>query len=242
MLGCCALIDSSIPAGSDLLEISMKTDGIRKVPALSLYFKHLFSIREYFIVIGKYCQEWDAPSNTFKKVHECSACKPVQMPGPIWDELSKRKPLIPDPEPNNEGGWMSYCELVAQGETSGKYQPSLQQRKGKSTIKNRAKLMRDQCVRGFKQCSDCGRKRLIYSFKRLCADEQVQLASAIQDVEFTCGSHPLPVQHPLRVGDNPLIMGDLLSCQAEMEAAYYSDSRPAALVPDRSDWPLVCAH
>ena len=34
----------------------------------------------------------------------------------------------------------------------------------------------------------------------------------------------------------------MLSCHAEMESAYYSGSRPATLVPTRSEWPEVCVH
>ena len=240
MLASCALIDSSIPAGSELLK--RKTKDVRNVTALHHYFEKHMTIRDYVIVLGKYCQGWDAEKSEFKKLFDCSACQTVKMPGQIWDSLSKRKPLVPDPEPSSDGGWMSYEELVAQGETSGKYQPSLMKHKSKSSLKNRSKLMRDQCVRGFKACADCGRRRLLYSLKRLSTEEQLQLASAMQDVNFLCGNNPLPLQHPLRASENPVVTDDVLSCQATMEAAYYSDAKPSALSPPRADWNLVCFH
>ena len=121
MLSCCALIDSAIPQGRDGLHL--KTDDVRKFTGLASYFKIHMQVRDYTVTFGKYCQVYDVEEAEFTKVCKPGCppcCKPVQIDGPVWNQLVKRKPLIPDPEPSPGGAWMTYNQLVDQGETSNK--------------------------------------------------------------------------------------------------------------------------
>ena len=95
---------------------------------LNEFVKSHFSVRDYFVVIGKYCQKYDSNTGACVKATECGGCKSVKMTGGVWADLSTRKPLLPDPEPM-AGEWLQYEDLVNLRLTSGKYQPSLDKSK-----------------------------------------------------------------------------------------------------------------
>ena len=75
--------------------LQLKTPDVRGFTGLQKYFQVHLQAVDYFVVFEKYCQRWDAAAGEFDNVSKCAVCKPVRMPGPIWAEISKRKPLLP---------------------------------------------------------------------------------------------------------------------------------------------------
>ena len=56
----------------------------------------------------------------------------------------------------------------------------------------------------------------------------------MQDVEFVCGVHPLPLEHALRTREHPMVMDDKVVCSSPMEVLYYGEKA------QNLKWPLVC--
>ena len=198
MLSFAFVVDSQLPGGEEGL--SLKSNALHKQAAFNEFVQSHFSVRDYFVVLGKYCQEWQAGSNSFVKKFDCDCCKPVKMSGEIWEDLSTRDPLLPDPEPMG-GEWLQYADLIALRKTSPKYQPSLTQPKqaALSEVPNRRKLTKAETVRSFVKCcnANCGKLRCVYSLEALSPDEAKQFVTATQDVNYYCGSQPLPPRPPV---------------------------------------------
>ena len=102
-------VDSSLPNGPGGL--ALKCKDLHKKEQLNEFVKSHFSVRDYFVVIGKYCQEYDSNAGACVKAAECDVCKPVKMAGGVWADLSTRKPFLPDPEPM-DGEWLK-CDQLA---------------------------------------------------------------------------------------------------------------------------------
>ena len=139
--------------------------------------------------------------------------------------------------------WLKYEELVALRTTSEKYRPSITA-KPTSKVADRKNTLKAETVRSHIRCSSgaCGKLRCIYSTAALDADAQRELVAALEDVRYSCGSHLLPLDHPLATRSKPVIVDDQLSCAAPMEVYYYHDNRPKLLLPARIEWPVVCYH
>ena len=65
---------------------------LRTMTGLQKWIEVHVTQRSYHMVIGKYCQCAGG--------EKCAACKPVRMDSQVWDELSRRSPLLLDPEPS----------------------------------------------------------------------------------------------------------------------------------------------
>ena len=229
-----------MPSGLEGLQL--KSGDLHGKAGFQAFVNSHFSVRDYFIVIGKYCKSFDSGTGEFSQKFPCGCCKPVKMPGPIWESLSQRKPLLPDPEPMS-GTWLKYDELVAQRVTSDKYRPSRTEKTG-SNIPNRKKVIKAETVRSFIRCTspNCGKLRCIYSLAALDTSAAQQLADALQDENYCCGLRLLPLDHPLSTCPKPVFADDQLSCAAPMEVYYYHTDRPKTLTSAQGEWPIVCYH
>jgi hypothetical protein len=221
--------------------LKLKSKDLNGKASFQAFVESHFSVRDYFIVIGKHCQSWDGSVCKFTHTFDC-VCKPVKMAGDIWQSLSVRDPLLPDPEPAGNS-WLQYGELVALGVTSEKYRPSIKS-KPTSKITDRKKVLKSETVRSFIRCcgDDCGKLRCVYSLGALDNDAQMQLLDEFQDLKYYCGSQLLPMEHALSTRSKPVVVDDQLSCVAPMELQYYHEMRPKALLPARAGWPVVCYH
>ena len=240
MLSFALVVDAQLPQGAAGLDLKSKV--LHKQAAFNRFIKSHFSVRDYFVVIGKHCQSWDSGAKSFSKKFQCN-CKAVKMDGEHWADLSTRDHLLPDPEPMG-GKWLQYHELALLRKTSQKHQPTLTEPKSVSQITNRKKLLKPECVRSYVKCCDegCDKLRCVYSLGALDVGIVDQFVTAAQDVKYMCGSQPLPGGHVLCTGEKPIIVDDQLSHVAAMEINYYHNSRPKALTPKRDEWPVLCYH
>ena len=114
MLSFALVVDAQLPQGAAGLDLKSKV--LHKQAAFNRFIKSHFSVRDYFVVIGKHCQSWDSGAKSFSKKFQCN-CKAVKMDGEHWADLSTRDHLLPDPEPMG-GKWLQYHELVLLRKTS----------------------------------------------------------------------------------------------------------------------------
>ena len=73
-------------------------------------------------------------------------------------------------------------------------------------------------VRGYIICSECGKRRVIYSAKKLSAVEERLVMRVQEELLYTCGSPLFPG------GDlqDTVLVREGINCSSPMEATYYA--------------------
>ncbi|XP_052761907.1 uncharacterized protein LOC128204534 [Mya arenaria] len=73
-------------------------------------------------------------------------------------------------------------------------------------------------VRGFALCRECGKRRVVYSAKKLSTDEERSVMRAQEELVYMCGN---PLFHA-GIYHNTIIVKEGINCNSMMEAAYYA--------------------
>ena len=111
-IACLAVIDSEIPQDSGALE--MKTKALRKCKGRKQCIELHCVERAYCVSTGKLCWTYNEQGDFLAQDPACKSCKKPSISGPIFNQLSTRRPLNPDPEPAraNKNEWATYGELA----------------------------------------------------------------------------------------------------------------------------------
>ena len=97
MLACLAVVDSTIP--QDETTLKLKTPDLRKFNGLKQCIETHCIGRAYCVSIGKLCWKYNEATKEWFRGQGCKSCKQPSIPGPLFNKLSSRRPLNPDPEP-----------------------------------------------------------------------------------------------------------------------------------------------
>ena len=160
------LVDASFD-----LQPSDKLSQKSLTPALKEFMSHCCRERHYFFEIKK-CGET-----------ECTICFPVRLPS---EEFQKVKPL-PDPVLKDDGHYKPFDEVYGV-ETTEEHRPSLQKRSQKKTLPFYASVQHVRNTGMMLMCDECGMWRLVYATRKILADENRLLESALDGLSFSCCS------------------------------------------------------
>lgn len=73
-------------------------------------------------------------------------------------------------------------------------------------------------VRGFVSCCECGKRRVVYSSKRLTSKEENALKRVQEELLFVCGS----VLFPGGEYQDTIVVKEGQSCNSPIEVTYYA--------------------
>ena len=170
------IIDQTIPHNQQGLVL--KSAQLHHKDRLKHFIQTHMHTRDYFLVVGKYCQHYVPETEAIeKKIGFDCPCKPVKMGAEVWTDLSTRQPLLPDPTPLN-GKWLQYSDLVLLRTTEARHQPSLSEKQAPSNIANRKKVIKPETVRGYLQCTDCPKIRCVYNLAAMSADDVLRFTQS----------------------------------------------------------------
>lgn len=126
--------------------------------------------------------------------------------------------FIPDPVLKEDGVFKSFEETYGTP-TTDKDRPSLQE---KVTTTERDKQLKNLLVatkvRDFVVCCECGKRRVVYSSRKLSAAEERALIRLQEELLYICGS-------PLFPGgefQDKIVVREGINCQAPIETTYYA--------------------
>jgi hypothetical protein len=210
----------------DPSNLNLKSATLKTMKGLQQWIDVHVTQSPYHVIIGKYCQVAGA--------QKCAACKPVKMETAIWNKLSRRVPLLPNPEPSAlpecKGEWASYNELVGRLTTSVEYQPAADEKAAKAA--DRAELKRER-GRFWVGCVDCDKRRVIFSSTELCEPQFDRMQLWLEGINYSCG-----FDFRGAPGNGFAVrVNETLTCNKPMESAYYY-----ANLSERGDYKLVCYH
>ncbi|XP_052761673.1 uncharacterized protein LOC128204302 [Mya arenaria] len=134
---------------------------------------------------------------------DCAYC--TINPPRIPEELFKELYFVPD-STVNANGYTPFDELYGT-ETDDSGRPSLTL-KPQSTAK----------VRGFVHCCECGKRRVVYSEKRLCPQEEKSLIRVQEELLFVCCA----VLFPGGQYQDIIIVKEGQCCSSPIEVTYYA--------------------
>ena len=128
--------------------------------------------RAYCVSIGKLCWKYDETNSTWQRDSGCKSCKQPTIAGALFNKLSSRRPLNPDPEPTraHSNEWAKYAELAAKGTTTEVYRPSKDKAKKRAKAGEGQSGIKDQYIRSFLKCSNCTKHFLLYAAE--CPSEE----------------------------------------------------------------------
>ena len=138
---------------------------------LKAFYEHCCRSRHYFFSIKKCGEE------------QCEICEPPRMP---IEEFKKLKHL-PDPMNGEEGHYISFEEAF-QEETSEKDRPSLTNKPRRKSLPFTPSVQHVNNIALMLQCEECDLWRLLYSKRRLSAQDKTEIQSVIDDISYTCGA------------------------------------------------------
>ena len=240
MISCLAVVDSTFP--QDESALGLKTAALRKCNGLKKCIEMHCIERAYCVSIGKLCWKYDQATDTWERDSGCKSCKQPTIAGPVFNQLSARRPLNPDPEPTRAEGneWAKYAELAAKGNTTEQYRPSINTTKKRAKVGEGQSGLKDQYIRSFAKCSNCPKLFLLYAAQCPTPADVEAFQSVTSDISTCCGKLPLPPNHDLhRLG---LQVNHNNSCAGPMEEQYYSKKIPKTQCFPQLPWPLLCFH
>ena len=242
MLACLAVVDSAIP--QDETTLKLKTADLRKFNGLKQCIETHCIERAYCVSIGKLCWKYNEATEEWTRGQGCRSCKQPSIPGPLFNKLSSRRPLNPDPEPTRarSNEWAKYTELAAKGTTTEQYRPSIKTAKKRAKAGEGQSGLTDQYIRSFIKCSNCDKSFLLYATQCPTQTDVEEFEAVTSDVNTRCGTLPLPPNHPLhRLG---LQVQHKNNCTLPMEEPYYNYSQkiPKTQCFPKLPWPVCCFH
>ena len=193
---------SALLVFDDSLTVSIKKAQVGQYPRLQAFLQHCCRQRHYFFDILK-CGKPD-----------CDICKPVRLPTEVFQQLHH----LPDPTPGPDGHFVNFDQMLGQ-QTVEDHRPSLKAKKSKKTLPFSASKQHVKNVDMMLQCDECGLWHLLYSKRKLKAEERKRLERELDGLIFTCGSslEDLNLQPPL----NEVYVRDV-NCSDPIEKLYYS--------------------
>ncbi|XP_065929132.1 uncharacterized protein [Magallana gigas] len=157
-------------------------------------------------------------SYQIKKCTEADCAYCTLNPPRLSQEMLKDLHFIPDPVLKEDGVFKSFEETYGTP-TTDKDRPSLQE---KVTTTERDKQLKNLLVatkvRDFVVCCECGKRRVVYSSRKLSAAEERALIRLQEELLYICGS-------PLFPGgefQDKIVVREGINCQAPIETTYYA--------------------
>ncbi|XP_053405192.1 uncharacterized protein LOC123536040 [Mercenaria mercenaria] len=151
------------------------------------------------------------------KSNQCGYCvlNPPRLPHEVFDELH----FLPDPIPDGDNHYKPFNEVYGT-ETVDNHRPSLKLRPELSDRDKKHKsLFVAAKVRGYVQCFDCGKRRVVYAAKKFTYIEQQRLSRVKEEKLYVCGSTLFP---GLDLQD-VVVVKEGQNCQSPIETTYYAD-------------------
>ena len=146
---------------------------------------------------------------------DCNICKPVRfIPPEVFEQL---KPL-PDPTPGVDNHFLPFLEVFGQP-TSEEHRPSLHIKKQKKTLPFSASVQHVKNIDMMLLCEECEMWRLLYSKKKLKAEDRRLLALKLDDLAFSCGDSLQDLDFPAPLNE---VFVRSVNCFDPIEKLYYS--------------------
>eukprot|EP00117_Sycon_ciliatum_P049208 scpid96882/ scgid34924/ len=114
----------------------------------------------------------------------CSICKPRRLPNELFETLHH----IPDPIPDESGEHYRPFEEVYGQRTTEQHRPSLANGKQQHGIPFTPSAQTAKNVMRTVACSECDRPRVLYSERKLKAQDVIALDAKLADMLFSCGA------------------------------------------------------
>ena len=161
---------------------------------------------------------WDI---TWYKIKKCDSCWYCSINPPrLHENIFQSLNFVPYPEVEN-GSYKSFDDTYGK-ETSEQYRPSLASKPQKTERDKKFKSFFTAAkVRGYLICSECGKRRVVYSSATLLQRERIQLQRTQEELHYTCGAAAFPGSHDLF---DKLVVKEGMSCSTPIETTYYTGS------------------
>ncbi|KAK3106924.1 hypothetical protein FSP39_003134, partial [Pinctada imbricata] len=146
----------------------------------------------------------------------CFYC--VMNPPRLSEETFRTLHWLPDPVAEDDGSAYKTFDDLYGTETTDKDRPSLKEHCSPTERDKKLKGIHTAAsARAVIICSECGKRRVVYSKKRLAREELRALDVIQEQLVYTCGSQLFPGQYA-----ETIVVKEGQNCQSPIETTYYS--------------------